>query len=111
MFAAISPRGEMSPTGFFVFAGLIALLAIGTLVSGLHPRWRSTATWRGLIPRSRAGTIAFSVGAFIMSAGMLMRGVREQHGPLAGVVLWLFAGGCLILVLGPVYDSVRNKMR
>ena len=109
MFAAIDPNEELSPTGFFIFAGVLALVALGTLVSGLHPRWRGTATWRGLTARSPTGSVLFSVGALIMGAGMVVRGVVEQHGPLAGVVLWLFGGGGVVLVLGPIYDLVHNR--
>ncbi len=108
MLAAINPNAEMGPVGFFIFAAILALVALGTLVSGLHPRWHGTTTWRGLIARSPTGSAVFSVGALLMSAGMVVRGILEQHGPLAGILLWLFGGGGVVLVLGPVYDLVRK---
>jgi hypothetical protein len=111
MFAAIDPNAEMSSAGFFVFAGILILVGSGTLISGVHPRWRATATWRGLTARSVFGSVAFSVGAFIMAIGMLARGVIEQRGPLAGIVLWLFAGGVVVLILGPLYDWLQSVKR
>ena len=104
----MNPDAEMGPVGFFIGAGVLVLVALGTLVSGLHPRWRGTTTWRGLIARSPIGSGVFSVGALLMSAGMVVRGILQQHGPLAGVVLWLFAGGGVVLVLGPIYDLVQK---
>lgn len=105
----MNPEAEMGPVGFFTFAAILALVALGTLVSGLHPRWRGTTTWRGLIPRSAIGSAVFSVGALLMSAAMVVRVILEQHGPLAGVVLWLFGGGGVVLVLGPIYDLVQKR--
>jgi len=67
MFAAIDLNEEMGPTGFFIFAGILAVVALGTLVFGLHPRWRRKATWRGLIARSPTGSVLFSVGALVMA--------------------------------------------
>jgi hypothetical protein len=111
MLAAIDPNAEMGPAGFFIFAGFLALIACGTLVSGLHPRWRATATWRGFISRSVFGSCAFSVGALIMGIGMVVRGILNQHGPLTGVVGLLYCSGATLLVLGPVYDLMRRMRR
>lgn len=96
----------------FIGAGIFALVACGTLISGLHPRWRGTATWHGLVPRSVFGSLAFSVGVLIMAIAMVVCGVRDQPGPFVGVDLWLFFGGAALLVLGLVSDlvqSVRKK--
>ena len=111
MFAAINLNEEMNPAGFFVFAGILILLALGTLVSGLHPRWRATATWRGSIARSFFGTVTFSVGALIMAIAMVVRGVSGRRGSLTGIVLWLSVGGAVVLLLGPVCDSFRRVTR
>src|SRR5947209_8643610 len=98
MIAAIDPNTEMGATGMFVGAAIFALVACGTFVSGLHPRWRATAKWKGGVSRSPFGSVAFSVGLLIMSGGLIVRGILEQHGPFAGVVLWLFLGGAIVLV-------------
>jgi hypothetical protein len=111
VFAAIDPNEEMGSVGFFIFAGILILIALGTLISGVHPRWRAIATWRGLTARSVFGSVAFSAGAFIMAIGMVVRGVIEQRGPLAGIVLWLFAGGAVVLVLGPLGDLFQSVRR
>jgi hypothetical protein len=111
MFAAIDPNEEMSPVGFFIFAGILILVALGTLISGVHPRWRATAAWRGIAARSIFGSVAFSAGAFMMATGMVVRGVIEQRGPLAGIVLWLFAGGAVVLALGPLGDLLQSVTR
>jgi len=111
MFAAIDPDAEIGATGMFVAAGVLLLVACGTFVSGAHPRWRASARWNGGVVRSRFGSIAFSVGLLIMSAGLVVRGILDQHGPFAGVVLWLFCGGAVVLVLGPVYDLIQSMMR
>ena len=111
MFAAIDPNEEMSRAGFFIFAGILILVALGTLISGVHPRSRANATWRGLTARSVFGSVAFSAGAFIMAIGMVIRGVIEQRGPLAGIVLWFFAGGAVVLVLGPDCDLLQSVKR
>ena len=95
----------------FIVAGIFALVAGGTLVSGLSPRWRATASWRGLIARSAFGSLMFSVGLVIISAGLVVRGVLDQHGSFAGVALWLFASGAAVLILGPVYDLVQSRRR
>jgi hypothetical protein len=109
MLAAINPDAEMGPVGLFIFAVFLAIFALGTLVSALHPQWRGTTTWRGLIARSPIGSAVFLVGALLMSAAMVGRGILEQHGPLTGMVLWLFVGGGIVLVLGPIYDLVRQR--
>ena len=114
MLAAIDPKAEMGATGMFIGAGVLALVACGTFVSGVHPRWRATAKWKGGVVRSLFGSVAFSAGLLVMSAGLVVRGILDQHGPFAGVVLWLFAGGAVVLFLGPVYDllqSVRRRRR
>ena len=111
MIAAIDPNAEMGPTGMFVGAAFLALVACGTLVSGLHPRWRATARWKGEVLRSPFGSTAFSVGLLIMSAGLIVRGVLDQHGPFAGAVLWLFGGGAAGLVLGTVFDLIQSVRR
>ena len=108
MFAAVDPNAEMGPTGMFVAAGILALVACGTLVSGLHPRWRATVKWKGGVLRSAFGSLAFGTGLLIMCGGLAVRGILDQHGPFAGVVLWLFWGGAAVLVFGPVYDLVRS---
>ena len=111
LFAAIKPDDEMGPAGFFIFAGILALVACGTLVSGLHPRWRGTATWRGLVSRSVFGSVVFSIGVLIMGVAMVIRGILEQSGPLAGIVLMLFCSGAALLVLGPVFDLFRSRRK
>jgi hypothetical protein len=111
MFAEINPNAEMGPTGFYVGAGIFMMVALGTFISGLHPRWRATAMWRGGVSRSAFGTISFSVGLVIMSAGMVVRGILNQHGPFAGIVLWLFGGGAALLVIGLVYDLLRSIVK
>jgi hypothetical protein len=108
MFAAIDPNAELGPTGFFVMAGICLLVACGTLASGLHPRWRATAKWRGGVARSVVGSLSFSFGLLIMSVAMVARGVLKQHGPLGGLVLWIFCSGAAFLILGPVYDLLQN---
>ena len=111
MFAAINPDAEVGPTRMFIMAGVFALVACGTLVSGLHPRWRASAKWKGGVLRSGFGSLAFSVGLLIMCAGLIVRGMLDQHGSFAGVVLWLFYGGAAVLVVGPVYDLVQSMRR
>ncbi len=111
MFAALDPNAEMGPTGMFIAAGIFLLIALATLASGLHSRWRATAEWKGGVARSPFGTLAFSIGLLIMCAGFIVCGVLDQHGPFAGVVFWLFWGGVLVLVLGPVYDLIRSMRR
>jgi hypothetical protein len=111
MFAAIDPNAEMGATGMFIAAGVLAVIACGTLVSGVHPRWRATAKWKGSLVRSPFGSVAFSVGLLIMSVGLVVRGIRDQHGPFAGVVLWLFCGGAAVLVFGPVFDLIQRVRR
>lgn len=110
-FATINPDAEMGPVGFYVGAGLFLVLALGMLISGLHPQWRATATWRGGISRSVFGTLCFSVGLVIMSAGMVVRGVLNQHGSFAGIPLWPFGGGTFLIVLGVLYDWLRSMIR
>jgi hypothetical protein len=111
MFAVINPDAEVGPTGMFIMAGIFALVACGTLVSGLHPRWRGSAKWKAGILRSGFGSLAFSIGLLIMCAGLIVRGILDQHGSFAGVVLWLFCGGAAVLVLGPVYDLFQSMRR
>jgi hypothetical protein len=111
MIAEINPNAEMGPTGFYVGAGIFTMVALGTLISGLHPRSRAAARWRGGLSRSVFGTLSFSVGLMIMSTGMVVRGILNQHGPFAGIVLWLFCGGTVLLVLGPLYDLLQDMMR
>ena|SRR5438445_467690 len=111
MIATIDPNAEMGPTGMFIGAGIFALVACGTLISGLHPRWRATAKWKGGVLRSVFGSLAFGVGLLIMCAGLVVHGILDQHGPFAGTVLWLFWGGAAVLVLGPVYDLVQSMKK
>jgi hypothetical protein len=111
MFAAIDPNAEMGPTGMFVAAGFLALVACATLMSGLHPRWRHMAKWRGDVRRSTFGSLTFAIGLLIICLAMVIRGMLDQHGPFAGVVLWLFGSGAAVLVLGPVYDLIQNTRR
>src|SRR5438034_11529252 len=98
MLAAINPDAELGPPGMFIGAGIFALVACGTLVSCLHPRWRATAKWKGGVLRSTFGSLAFSLGLLIMCVGLVVRGVLDEHGPFAGVVLWLFCGGAVVLI-------------
>ena len=107
----MNPDAEVGPTGMFILAGIFALVACGTLVSGLHPRWRPGAKWKGGVLRSAFGSVAFSVGLLIMCAGLIVRGMLDQHGSFAGVVLWLFCGGAAVLVVGPVYDLVQSMRK
>lgn len=111
MFAKIDLDAEMGPTGFFIAAGFFALVAVGTLISGLHPRWRATAKWRGGVSRSPFGSLSVSVGILIMAGGFVVRGILNQHGPFAGVVLWLFLGGVTLLVVGLVHDLFQSMGR
>jgi hypothetical protein len=104
-------NAELGPTGSLVFAGFLALVACGTLVSGLHPRGRGTAKWRGDLCRSAFGSIAFSAGLLTMGVAMMVRTTLQQHGTLTGIVLWLFCGGAALVVLGPGYDLVRSVRR
>jgi len=108
MVAVVNPDVEMGPLGMFVCAGFLALIACGVLVSGLHPRWRLGAKWRGGVLRSVFGSLAFSVGLLVMSIAMVVRGMLDQHGSFAGIVLWLFCGGAAALITGPVYDLIQN---
>jgi hypothetical protein len=94
-----------------LFSGFLALVACGTLVSGLHPRWRNTATWLGLIPRSVFGSLAFSSGVLLVGSAMLVRAVLNQHGPFTEAGELLVSTGASLLVLGPVYDFARSKKR
>ena len=111
MFAAINPDAEVGPAGMFIAAGFLALVACGTLVSGLHPHFRPTAKWRGDVPRSAFGSLAFSIGLLIMGVALVVRGILRQQGSFAGVVLWLFCSGGTVLALGPVYDLVRGRRK
>ena len=111
MFAVINPDAEMGPVGFYVGAGIFVMVALGILISGLHPRWRATAQWRGGLSRSVFGTLSFSVGVVIMSAGMMVRGILNQHGPFSGIALWLLIVGTALIALGPTYDLLRSMMR
>src|ERR1043165_4776904 len=104
----IDPNAEMGATGMYIGAGLFALVACGTLVSGLHPQLRPTAKWKGSVLRSPFGSIAFSVGLLVMSAGLVVRGILDQHGPFAGAVFWLFCSGATVLVLGPIFDLIQS---
>src|SRR6185295_5012681 len=105
------PNAEMGPAATFICAGVLALIALGTLVSGLHPSWRDTATWQGLTSRSAFGSAAFSIGLLIMGAGMAVRAILDQHGPFAGPALLLFCTGGGLAVLGPAYDLIRNMKK
>jgi hypothetical protein len=111
MFVTIDPNAEMGPTGMFIGAGILALIACGTLVSCLHPRFRPGAKWKGDLSRSAFGSVAFSFGLLIMGAGLIVRGILDQHGPFAGTVLWLFWGGAVVLILGPIYDFFQTSRR
>ena len=111
MFAAVNSGAEVGPTGMFIGAGLFALIACGTLVSGLHPRWRAGAKWKGSVLRSPFGSVAFSAGLLIMGAALVVRGVLDQHGSFAGTPLWLLRAGTAGLVLGPVYDLIQSVRR
>ena len=51
MLSTIDPKAEMGPLGMYLGAAFLALVACGTLVSGLHPRWQATAKWRGSITK------------------------------------------------------------
>jgi hypothetical protein len=95
----------------FLFSGVLALVACGTLASGLHPRWRITATWLGLIPRSVFGSLAFSSGVLLVGSAVLVRGVLNQHGPFTEAGELLVSTGASLLVLGPVYDLARSRRR
>ena len=111
MSAVVNPDAEVGPTGMFILAGFFALVACGTLISGLHPRLRPTAKWRAGVLRSAFGSLAFSGGLLMMGVGLVVRGILDQHGSFAGVVLWLFCGGAAVLALGPVYDLVQSVRR
>ena len=111
MFAAFNPGSELGPTGMFMGAGLFALIACGTLVSGLHPRWRAGAKWKGSVLRSPFGSVAFSAGLLIMGISIIVRGVLNQHGSFSGTSLWLIRIGTALLVLGPVYDLIQSVRR
>jgi len=87
MFAAVNPDAELGPAGMFIAADFLALVACGTLVSGLHPHFRPTAKWRGDVPRSAFGSLTFSIGLLIMGVALVVRGILKQQGSFAGVVL------------------------
>ena len=111
MIIAINSHAEVGPTGMFICAGFCVLIAAGILVSGLHPRWRATASWRRSLPRSLFGTMAFSFGLLVMGAGLVVRGMLDQHGPFIGAAARLFAGGGAVFLLGPLYDEIRSFRR
>ncbi len=111
MFSTVNPDAEVGPTGMFLLAGFLALVACGTLVSGLHPRWRTPAKWRGDVLRSAFGSLAFSVGLLIMGLALVVRGMLGQQGSFSGIVLWLFGSGGAVLALGPVYDLARGRKK
>lgn len=111
MFAEINPDAEMGPVGFYVGAGIFLVLALGMLISGLHPQWRSTATWRYGVSRSVFGTLSFSAGLVIMSAAMVVGGILDQHGRSSRIALWLCSGGTTLIVLGVLYDWLRGMIR
>ena len=108
MLSAIDPNAEMGPPGMYLGAAFLALVACGTLVSGLPPRWRATAKWRGNVRRSPFGSFAFCSGLLIMGAGMVVCGAQNQHGPMKGAAAILFWAGVVVLVLGPVYDLISS---
>jgi hypothetical protein len=95
----------------FICAAFCAVVAVGILISGLHPRWRATASWRRSLPRSLFGTLAFSFGLLILGAGLVVRGVLDQHGPFTGAAGRLFVGGGAVLLLGMFYDEIRSFRR
>jgi hypothetical protein len=99
---------ELGPAGNLVLAGFLTVLASGTLFSGLHPRLRITAKWRGDLDRSAFGSLSFSVGLLTMAGAMVVRTVLHQQGPLAGIVLWLCCAGAILVVSGPGYDLARG---
>ena len=107
--AVIDPNAELGPTGMFVGAGVLLLVAAFTLVSGLHPRWRGTATWRGMISRSVRGTWLFSLGVVLLALALCVRGALDQKGPFTGASRSLFLTGAGLVVLGPVYDLFNRK--
>jgi hypothetical protein len=111
MFAGVDQNAELGPTGLYVGAGIFVLVALGTLISGLHPRWRASAKWRGGLSRSAFGTFSFSVGMLIMAVGMTVRGILNQHGPFAGIALWLFCGGTALVIIGLLHDLLRSMIR
>jgi hypothetical protein len=111
MVAVTNPDAEMGPAAMFVSAGIFILIACGILISGLHSRWRDTATWRGLIPRSVPGSLISSTGILIMGVALVVRGVLDQHGPFAGIVRLLFCSGVALVVLAIVYDLARSKRK
>lgn len=106
----LHPKAEFGSTDSFIGAGLLALVAGAVLVSALYPRPRGAAERRADFLRSEFSSVAASVGLLIMSIAMVVRGILDQHGPLAGVVLWLFCGGAFLLaILGPAYDFFRRR--
>lgn len=111
LFAIIDPNAEIGPVGLYIGAGFLTLVSLGTLVTGVHPRFRPAAKWQGGSPRSAFGSIAFSTGLLIMCAGLVVRGLLNQHGPFAGVALYLLCGGVALSMLGPVYDLVQNSKK
>src|ERR1035437_7172419 len=111
MYAIINPDSEIGPTGCVVAAGVLALIAFGTFVTAVHPRWRGTSKWRGGVARSVFGSGAFAVGLLIMGVAMLVRSLQHQHGPFAGLVLWLFVSGGVLVVIGPAVDLIHSARK
>jgi hypothetical protein len=107
--AATNPGADFGLAGVLLFAGVPVLVACGILVSGLHPRWRNTATWLGLISRSVFGSLAFAIGVLMIGSALLLRGVLNQHGAFAEAGELLVSTGATLLVLGPVFDFARRK--
>ena len=107
--ADISPETEIGPTGLYIMAGMFCCLACGVLLTSVHSRWSGKASWIGGLQRSAVGSILFAVGLLVMSGGLILRGIENQQGPLAGIVLWFFAGGVFVLVCGPLFDLIRSR--
>jgi hypothetical protein len=100
--------------GHFIAAGLLVLAGAAVLGSAWF-EWSDAARKLGAVQRlgdffrAEVRSLAFAVGFAIMAIAIVIRGLLNQRGSLAGVVLWLFLGGVAILFLGEAYDFIRNR--
>jgi hypothetical protein len=108
MSASLNPNSDFGPAGDLVVAGVLVIVAMATLISAVHPRWRGKGRWTGGYLRSAFGSGAAIAGLLIMASAFVLRFVQNQQGSPAGAVLWLYICGLVFLVAGPVVDLVRG---
>jgi hypothetical protein len=108
------PKAGFGPPDCFVAAGLLVLAGAAVLGSAWL-EWSAAARKLGVprrlgeFLRSEVNSLAFAVGFSIMAVAMVVRGILDQRGPLAGIVLLLLLGGVAILFLGEAYDFIRKR--